>query len=355
MDADDVVDVLIEERRAGHAGDADLLGHFQAEVHVGLALAQVRADVGQHEVRALRIGKGDADLLQTVGEQLLHVGVVIAEFLVVAVRHVEADHSGLHQRRRRADGIEVVVLLDAVHDGLRRDGVAETPAGDGVGLGKARAADRALPHAGQAVHIDVLVALVDNVLIHLVHDGERVILDAQLRDELQLVVSEHLAGGVRRVADEDGLCALFERVFQHVCIEVERRRDQRDEDRFTVSHDGLRAVVLKIRGEHDDLVAGVRQGEDRIDHGLGRADGHDHIRLRIERAAHEAAGLAGKRLPEIRRAHGDGVLVRAERADLRQTVRQGLGRVKVGEALRQVDRAARKCHARHAPDDGIGE
>ena len=64
------------------------------------------------------------EILQTIGEQLLHVGVVIAEFLVVAVRHVEADHSGLHQRRRRADGIEVVVLLDAVHDGLRRDGDA---------------------------------------------------------------------------------------------------------------------------------------------------------------------------------------------------------------------------------------
>ena len=201
----------------------------------------------------------------------------------------------------------------------------------------------------------MLVAVIDDMLIDLVHNGKRVILDAQLGNELQLVIGEDLAGRVRWVADQNGLRALLERVFQHICVEIELRRYQRNENRLTVSHDGLRAVILKIRGEHDDLVAGVRQGKDRVDHGLGRADGHDHIRLRIERAAHEAAGLAGKRLPEIRRAHGDGVLVRAERADLRQTVRQSLGRVKVGEALRQVDRAARKCHARHAPDDGIGE
>ena len=60
-----------------------------------------------------------------------------AELLIIAVRHIEAHNGGFHQRRRRTDGIEVVVLLDAVHDGLRRDGVAEPPAGDGIRLGKA--------------------------------------------------------------------------------------------------------------------------------------------------------------------------------------------------------------------------
>ena len=283
------------------------------------------------------------------------MGVVVAEFLIIAVRHVKAHNGSLHQRRRRTDGVKVVVLLDAVHNWLRRDGVAKPPAGDGIRLGQARAADCALPHSGQAVHINMLVTFIDDMLIDLVHDGERVILDAELGNELQLVIGKDLAGRVRRVADQNGLCTLPERVLQHVCIEIEFRRDKRHKDRFTVGHDGLRAVILEIRGEHDDLIAGIRQGKDRIDHCLGRTDGHDHIGIRVKRAAHEAPGLAGQRLPEVRRAHRDGILVRAERADLGQTVSKRLGRIKVGEALRQIDRAARKAHACHAPNDGIGE
>ena len=201
----------------------------------------------------------------------------------------------------------------------------------------------------------MLVAVIDDMLIDFVHNGKRVILDAQLGNELQLVIGEDLAGRVRWVADQNGLRTLLERVFQHICVEIELRRYQRNENRLTVSHDGLRAVILKIRGEHDDLVAGVRQGKDRVDHGLGRADGHDHIRFRVKRASHEATSLAGQRLPEVRRAHRDGVLVRAKCADLGQTVGERLGRVKIGEALRQIDRAARKTHTRHAANDGVGE
>ena len=62
MDADDVLNVLLEEGRAGDAGYAYLPGHFLAELHVGLALLQVGADVRQDKIRALRIGEGDADV-----------------------------------------------------------------------------------------------------------------------------------------------------------------------------------------------------------------------------------------------------------------------------------------------------
>ena len=201
----------------------------------------------------------------------------------------------------------------------------------------------------------MLVAVIDDMLIDLVHDGERIVFDAEFGNKLQLVIGEDLTGRVRRVADQNGLCALLERILQHICIEVELWRHQRHEDRLAVSHNGLRAVIFEIWGEHDDLIAGICQGKDRVDHGLGRADGYDHICIRVKRAAHEAAGLARQRLPEVRRAHRDGVLVRAQCADLGQTVGERLGRIKVGEALRQIDRAAGKTHARHAANHGVGK
>ena len=171
----------------------------------------------------------------------------------------------------------------------------------------------------------MLVAVIDDMLIDFVHNGKRVILDAQLGNELQLVIGEDLAGRVRWVADQNGLRALLERVFQHICVEIELRRYQRNENRLTVSHDGLRAVILKIRGEHDDLVAGVRQGKDRVDHGLGRADGHDDVRIRVNGNAHEPAALAADRAAEIRRAHRDRVLV--NRAELPVRLKEQLARV----------------------------
>ena len=44
---------------------------------------------------------------------------------------------------------------------------------------------------------------------------------------------------------------------------------------------------------------------------FGRADGHDHIRFRVECASHEAPSLTRQCLTEVRCAHRDGVLVRA--------------------------------------------
>lgn len=168
-----------------------------------------------------------------------------AKLVIVAQRHMEADDGGLHQRRRAADGIEVVVLANARHDVLRRDGVAESPAGDGVGLGERRAGDRALPHTGEAVHVDVLAAVVDDVLVHLVHDGVNVVADAEVGDGLELFLGEDLAARVRWITDDDGLCAAAESVLEHVRVKGERRRVQGNEDRLAVGHDDLCAVVFK--------------------------------------------------------------------------------------------------------------
>ena len=63
VDANDVIDIFIEKRRTGNAGHTNLFCHFQAEIHVGFTIAHIRADISQYEIRALRVGKRNADLL----------------------------------------------------------------------------------------------------------------------------------------------------------------------------------------------------------------------------------------------------------------------------------------------------
>ncbi len=257
--------------------------------------------------------------------------------------------------RGGAHGVEVVELLDPVHQMLGGDGVAQPPAGDGVGLGQGAAGYRPLPHAGQGAHIDVLMAVVDDVLVYLVHDGVDVILDAQVRDELKLFIGKHLAAGVGGVADQDGLGPLLEGILQHVGVKVEGGGDQGHEDGLAVGHDGLGPVVFKVGGEHDDLIPRVGEGEDGIHHGLGGADGDHHIGFRVQVQAHEMAALFGQGLAEVGGAHGDGILMGADGAHLGQPVGHGLGRVEIREALGQVDGAAGQGNTGHTADDGVGK
>ena len=199
------------------------------------------------------------------------------------------------------------------------------------------------------------MTLVDDVLVHLVHDGVDIIFDAQVGDELQLGLSEHLAAGIGGIADQDGFGILLEGLLQHGGIKVERRGHQGNVDGLAVGHDDLRVVVFKIGREQDHLVTGIGEGEDGIHHSLSRADGHHHFGVGVQLAAHEAAALAGQRLAEVGRAHGDGILVGADSADLGQTVGDLLGRIKIREALRQIDGAHIQSNAGHTADDRVCE
>ena len=91
-------------------------------------------------------------------------------------------------------------LLDTLGDLGRGNGVTQTPAGDGVGLGQRAAADGALKHAGQRGHVHVLVGSVDDVLVHLVGDAVGVVLLAQVGNKSELLARKDLATGVGRVA-----------------------------------------------------------------------------------------------------------------------------------------------------------
>ena len=123
-----------------------------------------------------------ANTIESAAEQIALGGIEVEDLLVIAVVEVEGGNDGFLQRRGGTHGEEVVDLLDALGDLGRGNGVAQTPAGDGVRLRQRAAADGAFEHARQCGHIDVLVGGVDDVLVYLVGNAVGVVLFAEVGD-----------------------------------------------------------------------------------------------------------------------------------------------------------------------------
>ncbi len=89
------------------------------------------------------------------------------------------------QRRGGGEGHELVRRPDPRRQMRRRDRPADLPARERERLAQRRKGHRALPHAGERGQPHVL-ALEDEPLVDLVGDGDRVVLAAQVGDQLQL-------------------------------------------------------------------------------------------------------------------------------------------------------------------------
>jgi hypothetical protein len=139
-------------------------------------------------------------------------------------------------------------------------------------------------------------------------------------------------------------------------VEVERAAGlERHVHRARVRQDRVGAVVLIERLEHDHLVAGVHQREQRRDHRLGGAAGDGDLALGI--------GLEPVALRVHPRQHvaepvgtpGDRVLVDVGPDGADCCLLEGLGRWKIGEALGEIEGVVLTREPRHAPDHRLAE
>lgn len=131
VETGEVVDILLEEARAGDGCNADFSCEFLAEFDVALALGELR-DIHHHEVRALRFGEGEAEVFESAYEDIAHMRVVVLQLLVVAHGSFKSGNDCFLQRRGGADGQKVVDFFASVHEGLVRYDISEPPAGDGI-------------------------------------------------------------------------------------------------------------------------------------------------------------------------------------------------------------------------------
>ena len=81
---------------------------------------------------------------------------------------------------------------NGVGDVRRSDCPANSPSRHAVRFGEAINRDGAVLHAVEARNGDVLSAVVDDVLVNLVSDGQHVEFDAQIANEFQFFACEHL-------------------------------------------------------------------------------------------------------------------------------------------------------------------
>ncbi len=224
-------------------------------------------------------------------------------------------------------------LLDPLGDLRRGDGVAQTPAGDRVGLGEGGAGDGTVPHTGEGGEIGVLEGRVDDMLIDFVGNHISVVLLRKACDNLQLFPGKNSPAGVGGIAENQSLGLLPERVLQRFGVKMEVRRGKGDIDGFRAGEDGIGPVILVEGGENDHLVPWIGDGHHGGHHRLGAAAGDGDFAVGVDGPSHQAGLLFSQGLPEILRAPGDGILMEILRRDFCQTVQNGFWGLEVREAL----------------------
>ena len=142
------------------------------------------------------------------------------------------------------------------------------------------------------------------MLVHLVGDGNQVVFDDNIGDQLQLVAGEHLAGRIVRRIEEDQLGARRDGrpqlggVEHIIAVGIWR---QQHGNRSSVSHRNARAVAVVHRLEHDDFITGVEHAEQGSRQRFG-GTGCDHdLRRRVELECRRTA-VGVRRSPHAGRA-----------------------------------------------------
>ena len=263
------------ERRAGEDADADLLEEAVGKLGAGQAGP---GDLRERVERALRPERADpGDLVQAVDDEVAPRAELDDHVVDRALRAAQRlDRADLGERRRAADRVdhELAVHLD---QRWRHDRVAKPPAGHGEGLAEAVEDDRPLRHPGQRPDRDMLLSVVQDPAVDLIGEDDEIVADRQVGDGLQVGSGQDAARRVRRGVDDehprprrDEGRELVE-IDPEVVLHPDRHGNRRRTDE---PGQGFVDRVARVRDE--DLVAGVDQPENGIEHHALAADRHEH-------------------------------------------------------------------------------
>src|SRR5712692_9201822 len=92
---------------------------------------------------------------------------------------------------------------DASTEGLISGNVADPPACHAVSLGESESRDRAVPHIIETRNAHMFATVVENLVVDLVGDGERVMVDAEVPNNSELMTGEDSASGIVWCVDDD--------------------------------------------------------------------------------------------------------------------------------------------------------
>ena len=198
-------------------------------------------------------------------------------------------------------------------------------------------------------------AVIDDVFVDLVGDGECVILFAEVRDECHFFKREHFACRVVRRIDDDGFRLFVEEACQFIMVERVVGCIEFDITRCRAAKHDVRTVVFVERFEDDDFVTGVDRRKKRCDHAFGRAAANGDLTFGIERDTVVALYFVDDGITELFRAPRDGVLVVVVVDSTMGGILECLRCRKIGESLREIDGLVLIGNARHLTNDRFGE
>src|ERR1019366_4303765 len=235
--------IVIETGSRDH-GDPDFFHQVARERKI-VGITEIRY-IGHDVVRAGRLKTFEACIGEYPEHAIALHAIHFRELRVIAGRQFQRNRAGLLQRRGGPNGQEIVDFADGRRSVGRRNGPADAPSSHAISFRHSIDGNRAVAHAVQRCHRDVLRAVVNNVLVNFVGNREGVPAHAKVADEFQLFAGKHLARGIIRRVDDDSFGLGAERASQLVTIEIPVRRLQLDESRRGAGKNRVGTVVFVV-------------------------------------------------------------------------------------------------------------
>ena len=297
----------------------------------------------------------EADFIQPLHKEFSLFSIHSRHILIIGFPQSKAGTCRFLQRCRCSHRQKIMHLFHIFSHICARYQKTQAPACNRECFGKRIASNYPLSATWQRSCCDMLIRRKYDMFIHLICNYKGIILLCQLEDIFQFRSAKHFPAGVRGVADNNGFCPLCKCRFQRCRIKAECRRFQRHIDGIRTAQNRISSIVFIKGAEYNHLITRIANRHHSGHHSLGRATGHNNFCFRINFVAKNRRIFFSDTLAQILRTKSDGILMLfPTRRHCRQRIQQCLRRIKVREALRQVD-ASRLCiaDARHTADHGI--
>ena len=161
-------------------------------------------------------------------------------------------------------------------------GIADSPAGHGVGLGKAVHCDRpVLDLLRDGRHTEMLRSVIDQLLIDLVGHDEEIVRHSQRRQLSQALLTVYRPRGVVGGADDDGLGSGGDGLLDGVQIQLIVVLPHWDEHRCRTGQTDHFGIAYPAGDGQQHLITGARDHHHRTGDGLLGAHRRGHLVQRI--------------------------------------------------------------------------
>src|SRR5487761_2462871 len=194
-------------------------------------------------------------------------------------------------------------------------------------------------------------AVEDQMLVHLVTDGDEVMGDTKASNALELRCGEYLAGRIVGRVHQNDPRPWRDRSNEVFVSKRPVGRAQRHYSSLSPCKRDTCRVRVAIRLEHDDLIADLADGENCRCDRLSRARGHKDLPVGIEIDVVEALLVPTDCAEQLRRSPSRRILVLPRANCGNRGLGNHCGTIRIGKALTEIDRLGPYCERGHLGKD----